>query len=474
MTTSLADNSESQRRPNVREGLHKIAEAEDTIVALSTPLGRSGIGVVRVSGPKSHSIGSHYFKSASPLAHRQAVVGQWQDRDGKLVDEVVAVFYQGPHSYTGEDLLELSAHGNPFILNQIICMVLGAGARAATPGEFTLRAVAHGKMDLIQAEAVRDFIDAQNDLQARTALRQMSGVLSKEIAPVKQELVDVIAHLEAGIDFAEDDVEIPDNERIGGRLIRIRTGLETLQQSYAYGKLLRAGIRIVIAGKPNVGKSSLFNRLVASNRAIVTEIPGTTRDVLSEFAELDGIPLRFFDTAGIRETQDRVERIGVSRTLETLTEADLTLLVIDGSSALDAEDYRVRQEIERLPHRVVANKLDLAKSEDPEIQEWRPIWVSARTGDGIAVLQEAIREFLGSNRAQGIAETVLTSARQHETVARALASCRASEAALAAGTPHEMVLLDLYEALSALNELTGEITTEDILGRIFSSFCIGK
>ena len=459
----------------MREGLHKIVSAEDTIVALSTPWGRSGIGVIRVSGPQAESIGSRFIKGSSLLVHRQAVVGRWESATGELVDEIVAVFHRAPHSYTGEDLLEISAHGNPLVLNKIICMVQSAGARTARPGEFTLRAVAHGKMDLIQAEAVRDFIEAQTDAQARTALRQLEGSVSKQITPTKEELVNVIAHLEAGIDFAEDDVELPDNKRVADRIAHLRTELERLEESYdAYGKLLGAGVRIVIVGKPNVGKSSLFNRLVEANRAIVTDVPGTTRDVLSESASLDGIPLRFLDTAGVRETDDRVESIGVARTLEALTDADLTLLVVDGSLPLSEEDHRVRLKLLSVPHLVVANKADLMPHEDARLQEWKPLRLSAKTGEGLVHLREAIRDFLGSNRAEGVGESVLTSARQSESVLRAIASLRAGESALASGTPHEMVLLDLYAGLQALNELTGETTTEDILGRIFSTFCIGK
>ena len=387
---------------------------------------------------------------------------------------MVVVFYCGPQSYTGEDVVEISAHGNPFVLNRIISMIQSAGARTAGPGEFTMRAVVNGKMDLIQAEAVRDFIEAQTGAQARTALRQMAGAISKQLAPIKGALVHMIAHLEAGIDFAEDDVEVPDDTRTGARIREIRAQLEALQESYAYGKLLTTGARIVIAGKPNVGKSSLFNRLVSSNRAIVTEIPGTTRDVVSESAELEGIPLRFFDTAGVRETQDRVESLGVARTLETLADADLTLLVVDGSQPLSDEDRRVKQKIGNLPHLLVANKTDLLRHQDPELERWEPLRVSAKTGEGLAALRQALRDFLGSSRAEGLAESALTSARQNETVLRAIDSMRKGESALLAGTPHEMVLLDLYEGLAALNELTGEITTEDILGRIFSSFCIGK
>jgi tRNA modification GTPase len=437
-------------------------------------MGRSGIGVVRISGALAHTIGAQFFKASSPLAHRQAVVGRWYTAKDDAVDDVVAIFYKGPNSYTGEDVLEVSAHGNPLILNQIICLVQSAGARAAAPGEFTLRAVAHGKMDLIQAEAVRDFIEAQTDGQARTALRQMGGAISRQLAPVKEQLVNLIAHLEAGIDFAEDDVNLPDIEQTANRLAELRMRLEALQETYSYGRMLSAGVRIVIAGRPNVGKSSLFNRLVAMDRAIVTSTPGTTRDVLSESASLDGVPLRFFDTAGVRETSDEVERIGVSRTLETLTEADLGLLVVDGSATWCTDDQSILERIAGLPHLVVANKVDLSGVRDPLIERMKPIWTSARTGEGLDALREGIRIFLGSSRAESVAESILTSARQNESVVLAIGSLRTGETALRAGTPHEMVLLDLYEALSGLNELTGEITTEDILGRIFSTFCIGK
>jgi tRNA modification GTPase len=454
----------------VREGLQKVVASDDTIVAISTPPGRSGIGVVRLSGSSAEAIGNQFIKR--PLSHQRAVTGKWQGPDGEVIDDVVVVLFRAPHSYTGEDILEISAHGNPLILGRIVSMTQSAGARLANAGEFTLRAVTHGKIDLIQAEAVRDFIEAQTETQARTAFRQISGAISKKIAPAKEELVNLVAHLEAGIDFAEDDVDIPDGGAMADRVGRVRSALENLQETYSYGKLLSAGIRIVIAGKPNVGKSSLFNRLVAADRAIVTDIPGTTRDVVSEAASLDGIPMQFFDTAGVRETADQVERIGVSRALEALAEADLVLVVLDGTVPLAAEDERMQETVRGLPHLVIANKCDLRRS--PELENLEPLWVSAKTGEGLDSLRERIRRALGDKRFDGHAESVLTSARQNEAVLRAIAALAAGESALRSSTPHEMVLLDLYAALSALNELTGETTTDDILGRIFSTFCIGK
>jgi tRNA modification GTPase len=456
----------------VREGLHKIVSSEETIVALSTPTGRSGLGVVRVSGSGAEDIARKFFRG-SKLRHRQATSGRWES-GGEVVDEVVCVLYKRPHSYTGEDVLEISAHGNPLVLNHIVGMIQSAGARTATPGEFTLRAVAHGKMDLIQAEAVREFIEAQTDGQARIALQQMEGAVSKRLSPLKHRLITLIAHLEAGIDFAEDDVEPPDSRRSADELLGIRTTLEDLQRTYSYGRLLTVGARIVITGRPNVGKSSLFNRLVLMDRAIVTEVPGTTRDVLSESSDLNGVPVRFFDTAGVRDTVDRVEQMGVSRTLETLAEADLVLLVLDGSARLGAEDRGMYERIRGLPHLVVANKQDIAAEIDQALDELKPIWISALTGDGLETLRERIGYILCSDRAQNFGESILTTARQNETVSTAIVSLRAGETALRNGIPHEMALLDIYEGLSSLNELTGETTTEDILGRIFSTFCIGK
>jgi tRNA modification GTPase len=458
----------------VREGLHKIVSSEETIVALSTPLGRSGIGIVRVSGSAAENIARQFFRTSTELRHRQATVGRWESADGEVIDEVVGVLYKHPHSYTGEDVLEISAHGNPLILNRIIHMIQSAGVRTAMPGEFTLRAVAHGKMDLIQAEAVREFIEAQTGGQARIALRQIEGAISRRISPLKDRLVNLIARLEAGIDFAEDDVDLPDATQSADELLEIREALEELQGTYSYGRLLTVGVRIVIAGCPNVGKSSLFNRLVMMDRAIVTEIPGTTRDVIAESSDLNGIPVRFFDTAGVRDTLDHVERIGVSRTLETLAEADLVLLIVDGSSRLGEEDWRIRERIKGLPHLVVANKQDIASDIDQALEEMGPVWVSARTGAGLETLRESIARLLVGDRAQNLGESILTTARQNETVSNAIVSLAAGESALRNATPHEMALLDIYQGLSSLNELTGETTTEDILGTIFSTFCIGK
>jgi tRNA modification GTPase len=386
----------------------------------------------------------------------------------------VVTTFHAPHSYTGEDLAEISAHGNPIILQRIVDTVRGYGARLATPGEFTLRAVANGKMDLTQAEAVHDFIEAQTQQQARTALQQMEGEASRRVAPAKRDLVDAIAHLEAGIDFAEDDVDIPNSVVVTGRLESIKERLHSLTETFGYGRILTEGVRLTILGKPNVGKSSLFNRLLAAERAIVTEIPGTTRDILTETIDFGGVPLRLADTAGVRDTVDHVEKIGVRRSLEAVSDADITLVILDGSRPLDGDDDHVLSKTKDLPRLVLFNKNDLPEVAQLPSNGVRAIRVSATTGSGFSELKQAIQDFLMDRRADLADDFILTNVRQYEALCRATERLSSATAAVSAGVPHEMVLLDLYAALEGLNEFTGEVVTEDILDRIFATFCIGK
>jgi tRNA modification GTPase len=462
----------------MREGLHKIVSADETIVAIATPFGRSGIGVVRLSGSDAGAIARRFFRPHAPAAtleHRIAVVGTWVDASDEPVDEVVMTFFRSPHSYTGEDVIEISAHGNPLALRRIVECTMSATARMAEPGEFTLRAVAHGKIDLLQAEAIRDFIEAQTERQAKTAIRQMEGSLSNHLRPIKEKLIDVIARLEAGIDFAEDDVDVPANDVIAKSIEPIISDLRGIERTFEYGKMLHRGLELAILGKPNVGKSSLFNQLIAQDRAIVTEIPGTTRDVLTETISLDGVPLRFADTAGVRHTTDRVESIGVSRTLEALADADLALVVLDGSASIEEEDRHVLQKTAKMPHVLVINKADLPQAIDTAALNGAPkVFVSAKTGEGVNDLRNTLRAFLMERETHLADDVLLTNTRQHETISRAIRSLDAATGALDSHVPHEMVLLDLYDGLSALNELTGEVVTDDILDRIFSTFCIGK
>jgi tRNA modification GTPase len=390
-------------------------------------------------------------------------------------DQVVLTFFQAPHSYTGEDVLEISAHGNPLVLRHIVETVRRAGARLAGPGEFTFRAVAHGKMDLVQAEAVKAFIEAETERQAKTALRQMDGAVSKHVRPIKEKLVDVIAHLEAGIDFAEDDVDVPANRPIAQKLREQRDELVRLRDTFEYGTLLVKGLRLTILGKPNVGKSSVFNRLVSADRAIVTDVPGTTRDVLTETISLDGVPLCFVDTAGVRTTRDPVESIGVTKTFEALAETDLALIVLDGSRPLDENDQKVLEKASSVPHLIVINKADLDQVVDAGLLNGATrVSVSAKTGVGFEEFLNSLKAFILSRKTDLSDDLVLTNARQCEAVTNAVVALSEADNALGNSVPHEMVLLDLYRALSALDELTGDVVTDDILGRIFSTFCVGK
>ncbi len=460
------------------EGLHKIVSAEETIVAVSTPLGRSGIGVIRISGEEALSIAARFFVTATGWVnpeHRRAYIGVWTDGQGGQMDEVVATVFRAPQSYTGENVVEISGHGNPIVLGRIVETVRLAGARIAKPGEFTLRAVMHGKIDLMQAESVREFIEAQTEQQAKAALRRMEGALSKRIRPAKEKLVDAIAHLEAGIDFAEDEIAVPNSAGMAEAVGTIAAELENLQRTFGYGRILSQGLRLAILGKPNVGKSSLFNCLVSTDRAIVADTPGTTRDVLTETVNMDGVPLRFADTAGLREARDHVERSGVMRALETLSDADLALVVLDGSTVLDDDDRQVLAKATGVPHIAVVNKSDLVQRIDEgALNGSRRVHVSAKTGQGLDDLNSAIRAFLLEGKTDLADDLVLTSARQHDALGRCILGLRAASDALAGNVPHEMVLLDLYQGLSALDELTGEVVTEDILSRIFSTFCVGK
>jgi tRNA modification GTPase len=343
----------------------------------------------------------------------------------------------------------------------------------AGPGEFTWRAVTNGKMDLLQAEAIRDFIEARTVDQARIALRQLEGSLSRRIGPTKETLIDVIASFEAAVDFVEDDLESLDMKRFAGIVVKISAELNALSSTFGYGRLISAGVKLVIVGRPNVGKSSLFNRILGMDRAIVTEVPGTTRDVVSETLAMNGVAFQFCDTAGIREAGDIVEGIGIERTIDAITEADMALVVLDGSRPLDADDSRVLSLVREIPHLIVINKCDLDEKIVLDSKHDRVIRLSAKTGVGIPDLEAAFSTFVG-NTSGGTPEAILTNARQRDAVVSAAESLERAGKSMMESTPPEIVLIDLYSALSELNALTGEVLTEDILDRVFSKFCIGK
>ncbi len=445
---------------------------EETIVAISTPPGRGAIGIIRLSGAAARDLVERFFRSRTPYMNRLARPGVFA-AGGEVIDQVVVTVFEGPRSYTGEDLAEISAHGNPRVLERMVDLLVSAGARRAGPGEFTLRAVSSGKLDISQAEAVRDFVAAQTDRQARTALLQLEGGLSRRVGPIREAMVALVAEIEAAIDFAEDDVPPAPGGELASRVEELKAQLDAIASTYRGGRILGEGLRLTFAGRPNVGKSSLFNVLVGQERAIVTDVPGTTRDVVDEQVEIEGVPVRLRDTAGIRESADLVESLGIVRAREAVGEADLVLVVLDLSRPLVEDDEEIIRHVSGRSHLVILNKSDLPWAWNGSRFE-DAVAVSASKGTGIGDLRTRLVDVLGVRRPPEGDDFLLTNRRQHEEIEEASRALGRAAAALKEGTPQEMVALDLYAALAAIGAVTGEVTTDDILGRIFSTFCIGK
>lgn len=443
---------------------------KDTIAAISTPLGRGGIGVIRISGPEAFAIAGRVCDAVEWLP-RHAHLATVRAGDGGVLDEGLVTWFPAPNSYTGEDTVELSLHGSPVVLRACLERLCAAGARPANPGEFSLRAFLNGRLDLPRAEAVRDLIDATTLYQARVAAQQISGSVSKRLAAPKNELLELIALLEAGIDFAEDDISVAPVEEIVRRIESIEGLVDRLIRSFAYGKLVHDGVTLAIVGKPNAGKSSLFNRLLGQDRAIVTEIPGTTRDTISETASFQGIPVRLIDTAGVRESSDPIESRGIERTRRALADADLTVVVLDLSRPLEPVDHELLAAAAAGLHLIAANKCDLPPRANVSGDA---IPVSALTGEGFDALSERIAAAIQPEDSGAREEGFITSLR-HERLLRECAQYLAKgREAAQNGIPHEMILLDLYAALQPLDAITGATTADDILNRIFTTFCIGK
>lgn len=441
---------------------------EDTIAAISTPPGRGGIGIVRLSGPEAFEICGALVRLHGSLAPWRAVLGELTDAGGHRIDQVVVTCYAAPRSYTAEDVVEIACHGSPVVLRHALEMALAAGARLAEPGEFTLRAFLRGRLDLPQAEAVRDLIEATTLYQARVAAQQVEGSVSRRLKPVKDQLLELVALLEAGIDFAEDDVSIAPDEEILRRLGGVRAGVERLAASFVFGSMVREGLMLAIVGRPNVGKSSLFNRLLEQDRAIVTDIPGTTRDLISEVASIRGIPVKLVDTAGIRRGEGLVETMGIERSYQAMADADVTLVVVDLSEPLTPADRELMERARAQGRWLLAgNKADLprrASFAEPHFA------VSALTGEGVAALREAIVPQDALEQESGF----ITSLRHERLLRESLEFLEKACGAVHAHIPHEMLLLDLYAALRPIDAITGATTADDILNRIFSTFCIGK
>lgn len=442
----------------------------DTIVAVSTPPGRGGIGIVRLSGVDARAIAEGLCQLRRPLAAGRVRFATIPDEKGVALDEALVTYFAAPHSYTSEDVVEIACHGAPVLLDWLVRSAIAHGARLAEPGEFTQRAFLSGRLDLTQAEAVNDLIGASTLQQARVAAAQLGGSVARQIAPVKAELVALIAELEAGIDFAEDDLDLMPAASILAAIERIRVDIQALASTYKYGRVIRDGFTLAIVGRPNAGKSSLFNRLLERERAIVTAQPGTTRDPISERLAIGGIPVELIDTAGLRDAPEgEAEAQGIERTRTAMADADFVVVVMDATRQEDKEDKATVAGLEGRPHRVVRNKCDLL-ADRPDLAA---IWTSAVTGEGLEQLKAAILADL--NASAPLADSALvTNLRQHEAVTEAVAALERSKAAARLLIPHEMLLIDLHSALEALDRLTGATSTEQILGLIFSRFCIGK
>lgn len=458
---------------------------EDTIAAIATPYGTSGTGKVRMSGPDAIKIGSKIFQASSGkkllqaeshTAHHGYIVNP---ENNNTVDEVLAIVMIHPKSFTGEDVVEFDCHGGMVPLESVLELVINNGARMAEPGEFSKRAFMNGKLDMAQAEAIIEVINSKTAKSLSIAIEQLKGGLSEKIEKIKDDAVELLAHLEASIDFPEDEIEGFDSTQLNQRVKQIGKPIKKLLKTAKQGKLYQEGIKTVIVGKPNVGKSSLLNYLLQENRAIVTDIPGTTRDVIEEYINLDGIPLKIIDTAGVRESEDIVEKIGVKKTRDSLKKADLVLMMLDVSQGLTEEDLKVYDLIKNKPTILVINKTDLDQEIDLEqlqkkFKEHPLLWISVKEEQGIeelknTILDEILHESISSDQ-----EVMITKVRHRNALQNALKAVNNLKEALDNDMAYDFLTIDLKDALFHLGSITGETVTEDIVDRIFSDFCLGK
>ena len=448
---------------------------QDTIVALTTPFGRSGIAVIRLSGVDVLKIARMLTddKKFDPKPRAVSLKKIYESDTKEILDEAVISYFQFPNSFTGEDVIEISCHGSPIVIRQIIDLCLKLDARLAEPGEFSLRALSNGRMDLSQAEAIRDLIDAQTVASAKQSVRQLRGEVSNQLQPIKDELLDVIVILESSIEFVEDDLPDFQIDKIKERLLNISKKLEKFASTFKAGNLLREGLKVALVGRPNVGKSSLFNALIGDERAIVTEIAGTTRDQLHEKISIKGVPVSLIDTAGVRETIDTVEIIGVERAKRVMADADLVIALLDGSESLTNEDEKILSLIKDLTSIIAVNKADLNQTDLDLNGNSESIHISAKTGEGLDLLREKILQPFASHELEN-SGFLVSDARHHDLLLRSISEINESCQSLDDRLSEEIILVGLHNSMRYLGEITGETTTEDMLTRIFSTFCIGK
>lgn len=451
-----------------------------TIVAIATPQGYGGIGVIRLSGDESIALACRLLRNGDQVAFTPNLASFHHlinPETGATIDDVIITFFKSPHSFTGEDVVELSCHGSPVVLSEVLRLLTSFGAELAQPGEFSLRAFLNHRIDLTQAEAIKDLIHAQTTHQARIAARQLRGELSKQLQPVKEGLTEMIVHFESSVEFVEDDLDPLNIALFLQRIDQYIEKLRRLASSYRMGRLIRSGIKLALIGQPNVGKSSLFNALLGRDRAIVTHLPGTTRDTLNEPFAISGIPIDLIDTAGIRETEDFVEQIGVERTRTAISEADFIIAIIESNSALPGEEIEL---IEQFPVNLyVINKCDLGITLPEAAMEWLRargpiVKVSALTGEGIDKLKQTIHRQIGAESQTNIEDAIITNERHYSALEQALDALQKAKHDLTAGFTEEVALANLHQALRSLGVITGETLITDIIDQVFSTFCIGK
>lgn len=457
---------------------------EDTISAVATALGEGSIGIIRVSGERALEIGEKLFKAASNKRIAEypvntLIYGHVYDLDDSIVDEVLAVYMKGPRSYTAEDVVELQCHGGIQSLKKLLQLTYSAGARPAEPGEFTKRAFLNGRIDLTQAEAVMDIIQSRSEQGLKLAARQQQGQLAKELRALRHNLVDVIVNLEAVIDYPEEDIEDVTYGRVVDTLDSTCTEIEKLLRHAHTGKILREGLRTVIVGRPNVGKSSLLNALLREERAIVSEYAGTTRDVIEEQLLIDGVPLVLADTAGIHETEDFVEKIGVERSLKLMQDAELVVCVVDGSQGLKSEDEEILQAAESKACVIIVNKSDLTQIADINALEERfgkdkVLTLSAKTLSGVEEFTAWLKNYVYGQEGV-LGDGIYVQNARHENLLReALKSLEDAKLAAEGMLPYDCIVIDVRNAIDMLGEITGDTVQDEIINEIFSRFCIGK
>lgn len=453
----------------------------DTIAALATAPGKGAIAMLRLSGERALEIALRVFDpSGKEIEPFRPTLGHiYEEERSKRLDTAVVTYYRRPRSYTGEDLVEISCHGSPVVARRTLELLIAAGARLAAPGEFTMRAFLNGKMDLAQAEAVRDLIESRTLYQARLAAQQLEGSLSKRLQPVKEELINIAVHLESKVEFVEEEIETAEREELIDRIRAMAAELTRIARSFDYGRIVQEGFKLAIVGRPNVGKSSLFNALLYEERAIVTEIPGTTRDLLAESINIGGIPVRFIDTAGIRRTEDPVEKIGIERSYSAIADADLVLLILDRSEPLTEEDRLIAEKLQGARAIAVLNKSDLPERLEPATLNllangWKTIAVSAKEKTGIEELRQLILDTVAPQDGLEREDAIVTNLRHKLCISRTVEHLERAARALEEGLSEEFALYDFHKAHQALGEITGETTIDDLLERIFSTFCIGK